>query len=250
VEKYIAELHVHTVLSPCADIEMLPFLIVRQALSKGINLLAITDHNTTANISAVQEAAAGENLTVLPGMELQTKEEVHLLCLFDTLEQAYTWQKRVDEALPAIENNVEHFGEQFVVDSRGEFIRREERLLITSTDITLKQAVEEVTALGGLAVPAHIERRAFSLLANLGFVPTDVHFEALELSQNTPIDEARRKFPQLKSYRLIQNGDAHFLSDILGLNELKLTKPSIKEIILGLNGFDGRSISNLPIVHT
>ncbi len=127
MNKFRADLHVHTVLSPCAEVEMIPPLIVREALERGIRLIAITDHNATGNIRAVMEAAQGTDLTILPGMELQTHEEVHLLCLFDTIEQAEIWQKVVDSVLPDRSNNPEFFGEQFIVDASGDFIRREER---------------------------------------------------------------------------------------------------------------------------
>ena len=125
VKTYIAELHSHTVLSPCAEVEMIPPLIVQTAIEKGINLLAVTDHNASANVIAVQRAAQDTGMIVLPGMELQTREEVHLLCLFDTLEQLEAWQNLVDEHLPPLENDIEYFGEQFVVDETGDFIRRE-----------------------------------------------------------------------------------------------------------------------------
>ena len=120
---HVAELHVHTVLSPCAEVEMIPPFIVRTAVERGIHLIAVTDHNASANVAAVQQAAHGTNLTVLPGMELQTREEVHLLCLFDTLEQLAAWQATVDANLPDLENNIDYFGEQFVVDHTGDFIR-------------------------------------------------------------------------------------------------------------------------------
>src|SRR5690606_28170914 len=136
-----AELHVHTVLSPCAEVEMIPPLIVEEALDAGIQILAITDHNASANVWAVQKAAAGSGLAVLPGMEVQTVEEVHVLCLFETLAQLSAWQEQVDEALPDIKNNIEFFGEQFVVDETGDFIRREERLLITSTQLSLEGVI-------------------------------------------------------------------------------------------------------------
>ena len=132
MKTFRADLHVHTVLSPCAAIEMIPPLIVQEALTQGIRLIAITDHNATGNIGAVQKAAAGTDLIVIAGMEVQTREEVHVLCLFDTLSQAEAWQQIVDQALPAIENNPDFFGEQFVVDETGDFIRSEERLLLNS----------------------------------------------------------------------------------------------------------------------
>ncbi|MBI1881048.1 MAG: histidinol-phosphatase, partial [Chloroflexi bacterium] len=167
----MADLHVHTVLSPCAEVQMIPPLIVREALARQINLIAITDHNASANVGAVQKAASDVDLTVLPGMELQTREEVHLLCLFDTLVQLETWQTVVSARLPSIENNIAYFGEQFVVDETGEFIRRETQLLLTSANLSLEEAVWGVLRLGGLAIPAHVNRPAFSLIANLGFVP-------------------------------------------------------------------------------
>ena len=104
-----AELHVHTVLSPCAEVEMIPPLIVREALERGISLIAITDHNASSNVSAVQKAAVGSGLTVMPGMEVQTREEVHILCLFDTLEQMSAWQASVDRFLPDTANNPDYF---------------------------------------------------------------------------------------------------------------------------------------------
>ena len=152
MKTYRAELHVHTVLSPCAGVEMIPPLIVQEALQLGLNIIAITDHNATANITSVMEAARDTGLVVLPGMELQTREEVHLLCLFDTLDQAAEWQTKVDTVLPDTPNNVEFFGEQFVVDACGEFIRRENRLLINSAAIGLENAADLVKSLGGLAI--------------------------------------------------------------------------------------------------
>ncbi len=237
-----AELHLHTVVSPCAEVEMIPPLIVAEALERGINLLAVTDHNTGANAGAVQKAAAGTDLAVWPGMELQTREEVHLLCLFDTLEQLAAWQEQVDRVMPALENNVDFFGEQFVVDETGDFIRRENRLLLTSANISLDEAVRRVTALGGLVIPAHVNRTAFSLIANLGFVPPDVPFEALEISRHLTPAEARQKFPQLKKYPLLQNGDVHRLDEFLGVNRLELAAPTLAELRLALAGQEGRSL--------
>jgi 3',5'-nucleoside bisphosphate phosphatase len=241
MKAYRAELHVHTVLSPCAGVEMIPPLIVREALQLGINIIAITDHNATANIAAVMQAAKGTGLVVLPGMELQTREEVHLLCLFDTLEQAAEWQARVDHLLPDTPNNIEFFGEQFVVDATGEFIRREERLLINSVAIGLESAAALVRSLGGLAIPAHVDRKANGLLANLGLVPPG--FEALEISRHITPAEAIEKFPQLRGHPLIQSGDVHLLDGFLGSLELQMEKPSIAEITKAIQGQDERKAS-------
>ncbi|MCD6291647.1 MAG: PHP domain-containing protein [Anaerolineae bacterium] len=241
LDTYVADLHIHTVLSPCANVEMIPPLIVQTALEKGINLIAITDHNASANVSAVQKAAARASLTVLPGMELQTREEVHLLCLFDTPEQLAAWQAMVDARLPDLENDVEFFGEQFVVNETGEFIRREHRLLSVSVDFSLREAVTEVTRLGGIVIPAHIDRQAYSLVANLGLLPTDVSFEALEISRFTSPAEAYRRFPQIGQIPLIQNGDAHSLDELLGTTIFRLAFPSVAELRLALLNAGNRS---------
>jgi len=240
---YIADLHVHTVLSPCAAVEMIPPLIVQGALEDGINLIAITDHNASANVAAVQEAAAGTGLTVLPGMELQTREEVHLLCLFDTLAQLEAWQTWVDARLPRLPNNIEYFGEQFVVDATGEFVRREGQLLTASADVSLDQAVTEVSRRGGLAIPAHVNRQAFSLIANLGFVPPGLPIEALEISRHVDSTKARQRFPQLVDIPLIQDGDVHQLDDFLGVNVFRLAAPTIPELRLALRHEGGRSLT-------
>lgn len=220
---------------------MIPPLIVEAAVERGIGLLAITDHNATANIQAVQKASRGTELTVLPGMELQTLEEVHVVCLFDSLEQSLAFQALVDRVLPAIPNNVEFFGEQFVVDETGEFIRRENRLLLTSTQWTLRQAWEAVQGLGGLMIPAHVNRKANGLIAILGLVPDDVPIEMLEISPHTTPAQAYRDFPAIQGYPLMQNGDAHFLEDIRGLNDLSVEEITVDEIRRAVLGIEGRS---------
>lgn len=236
-----AELHVHTVLSPCAGVEMIPPLIVSEALELGIHLIAITDHNASTNIAAVMQAAAGTDLIVLPGMELQTREEVHLLCLFDTLEQIQSWQIEVDRLLPEVPNNIEFFGEQFVVDARGEFLRREERLLINSAAISLDQAAAQVRELGGLAIPAHVDRKANGLFSLLGLVPPG--FDTLEISRHVTPAGLVEKFPQAKGYPLLQSGDVHLLDGFLGSAYLQAQKPSIAEIALAIQGRNGRSLT-------
>lgn len=240
MKTFIAELHSHTVLSPCAEVEMIPPLIVQMALKRGINLIAVTDHNASANIEAVQKAARGTDLTVLPGMEVQTREEVHVLCLFDTLDQSEAWQKVVNDHLPPLENDIEHFGEQFVVDETGDFIRRETQLLLTSTNLSLDDIVWRVGAIGGLAIPAHVNRQAFGLIANLGFVPSNVTIEALEISRHLKISEAASRFPQIKGYPLLQGGDAHRLDEFLGANVFEVEAPTIAELKMALHGANGR----------
>lgn len=224
---------------------MIPPLIIEEALAKDINLIAISDHNAIENIEAVIEAAAGTGITVLPGIELQTREEIHSLCLFDTLDQATHFFTAIKDSFPKIKNNAEFFGEQFVVDATGEFIRREERLLITSSSISLKEAWQKVEEAGGILIPAHVNRTTFGLLPVLGMVPTDIDLQIIEISRHMTTLQALDQYPQLSNYRLIQGGDAHTLEEIQGWNQFTILKPTLFEITLALNGKAGRSYKNL-----
>ena len=235
----------HTVLSPCGGVEMIPPVIVQSALERGINLIAITDHNATGNVGAVMEAARGTGLSVLAGMELQTREEVHLLCLFDGLKQAEAWQRSVDAHFGNILNNAEHIGEQFIVDATGDFIRSEPRMLITNVDMSLDEAVAEVNALGGLAIPAHVERHAYGLLATLGFASPI--FEALEISRHTTPASARKHYPQIEGFPLIQSGDVHFPEEFLGAMEFEVEAATVAEIRKAIRGMDGRGMRILSL---
>lgn len=242
---YRAELHTHTVLSPCASIEMIPPLIIAEAQKKHIDIIAVTDHNSIANIRAVMDAAAGTNIIVIPGIELQTQEEIHSICLFDHLGQAEAFFSSVEPTLPDIQNNADYFGEQFIVDKTGDFICREERLLIASADLSLSEAFSEVKKHHGLMIPAHVNRSAYGLLPVLGFVPQDIDLQILEISKHINPDIAENDFPQLKGYHLIQNGDAHFLNEITGFNSFTIEKVSVEEIIMAIQNINGRSYKNL-----
>ncbi len=221
---------------------MLPPLIVQQALDLGINLIAITDHNATANVAAVQKAAQGTGLTVLPGMELQTREEVHNLCIFDTLEQASKFQSWVDARMPDQENQPDFFGDQLIVDENGDFVRRETRLLLTSANCSIEEACAKVHEIGGIFIPAHVNRQAFGLLANLGMVPAELCIEGLEISRHLQPDEARLKFPQIRDYTLIRSGDVHRLEEFLGVNYFTIRAPTIEELQLAFRFAEKRQI--------
>ena len=239
----LADLHVHTVLSACAEVEMLPPLIVRRALDLGLGLIGVTDHNAAANCEAVMKAAEGTGLGVLPGMEVQTSEEVHVVCLFDTVEQALAWQGIVFNHLPDMPNPEETFGSQLVVDANGDYIRTETRLLLTSTNLTLDDVVRRVTRLGGIAIPAHIDRPSFSLLANLGLVPSGLDSPALELFRYTPESDACRQWPELNAWPLIRSGDAHRLGEIGAGLRLSIAGKTVEELALAFRRQGGRSFS-------
>jgi PHP family Zn ribbon phosphoesterase len=242
MKKFRADLHVHTVLSPCADVAMIPPLIVQNALEHGIDLIAITDHNASANVPAVQKAAEGTNLTVLPGMEVQSREDVHLLTLFEHLDQLEVWQEQVDKSLPDLPNQPEFFGEQFVVDETGDFIRSEPRLLLTSTNFSIDEIFDRVSAMGGVVIPAHVERFSFGLFPTLGLISEKWQLLALEISRHITPEKAIARFPALRNYELVQDGDVHQLEDFLGATIFTLAAPTLLEMRLAFHHIDGRDI--------
>ncbi|MGE5374562.1 MAG: PHP domain-containing protein [Bacteroidota bacterium] len=246
MKQFRADLHVHTVLSPCAEVEMIPPLIVQQALEQEIDLIAITDHNASANVGAVQKAAEGTKLTVLPGMEVQSREDVHLLTIFEGTDSLHTWQRQVDQALPEKSNNPSFFGEQFVVDETGELIRSEPRLLLTSTHFSIDEIFIRVNALGGMVIPAHVERTSYGLLPTLGLISEKWKLPALEISRLTSPERAIRAFPVLQDYPLIQSGDVHRLDEFLGTTVFTLHTPALREISLAFQNLYGREVCIEP----
>ena len=209
--EYHVDLHIHSVLSACAEVEMLPPLIVEEALHKGLHVIAVTDHNATGNVAAMMEAAAGTGLAVLPGMELLTQEEVDVLCIFDTPQQAQAWQAQVDGWLLPLDNDAEHFGPQFLVDAAGDFVGEDTRMRKAPAKIGIEEATRAVHALGGLVIPAHVERDVYGLLYVLGFWPPDLNADAAEVSHNMRPSQAYAQYLSLKNIPIISNSDAHFL---------------------------------------
>lgn len=222
---------------------MIPPLIVQEALERNIDIIAITDHNASANVQAVQKAALGSPLKVLAGMEVQSREDVHLLCLFENFETLAIWQSAVDSALPEMENNAEFFGEQFVVDENGDFIRREPRLLLTSTHFSIDEIFERVNTLGGLVIPAHVNRSSYGLFPTLGLLSDQWPILALEISRHLTPEKAVATYPALKGIPLIQSGDVHQLDQFLGVTIFTLAEPTLAEIRMAFKNENQRNVS-------
>lgn len=239
---FTADLHIHTVLSACAEVEMLPALIIERAKALRLSLIAVTDHNSAENAEAMLSAAEGSGIAVLPGMELQTREEVHLLCLFDTLEQVRRWQEEVYAHLPALKNREEVFGVQIVLDAAGNAVGRNERLLLTSSTFSLEEAVQRVRELGGLCLPAHVDRPSYSIIANLGFIPPDLGLVGVEISPLLGPREARERFPELGAYSLVAGGDAHRLKEVSARTTLLMEEATVAELTRALAGEGGRGV--------
>ncbi len=206
----LVDLHIHSCLSPCAEDEMTPANICGMAFIKGLQAIAVTDHNTARNLPYVREAADHYGLILLPGLEITTKEEVHLLGYFPSVEAAVEVGEIISSHLPPMKNNPRFFGNQLVMNTDDETVAEEDRLLIGATDLTLSECTRIIREHEGAAVPAHINRGSNGLLVNLGFMPPEPEFPVLEVSPALPVDEKI-----IAGKRLLHSSDAHRLGDIL-----------------------------------
>lgn len=213
--KIYADLHIHTALSPCGDDNMTPNNIVNMSKLKGLGAIAITDHNSCENVEACIGAALESGLIVIPGMELQTKEDIHIVCLFSSIEKAYDFQEYVYKHLPSIKNRPDIFGDQIIFDSSDKIIGHNEKMLLSSTDISFDEAFEVVKGLGGLFIPAHIDRDSFSILYSLGFIPDYLDIKVLEYCSEENKKLLFNRGMISNRYRYIKSSDAHYLHQIL-----------------------------------
>jgi predicted metal-dependent phosphoesterase TrpH len=221
---------------------MSPKAIIKEAVNKNISIIGICDHNSSENCSAVIEASAGKGVLVIPGMEITTKEEVHIVALFENNIDALKLQNLVYDNLEG-ENNASVFGQQIVVDAEGWVLDLNPRLLIGATKITLEKAVQAIHNYNGLAIAAHIDREGFGIIGQLGFIPPDLKLDALEISPRMKLEDAREKFADYRMYPFICSSDAHYLQDIgRGGTLLRLETPSFQEFKMVLKDYpDGRA---------
>jgi len=242
MKRYVADLHVHTCLSPCGDLEMSPGKIVQTALSKDIDIIAICDHNSCENASAVMRAAVGRDLRVLPGMEVTSKEEVHVVALFENLADTLAMQGVIYDHLSG-ENDEGAFGMQVVVNEFSEVLGFNKKLLIGAADLSIDEVVRYIHRYAGLAIAAHIDRQGFGIIGQLGYIPEDLPFDALELSSRTPLERARKDYGHLSDYTFISSSDAHYLEQIgRGTTRFLLEDPHVSEIRKALRRAEGRMV--------
>ena len=238
-----SDLHIHTVLSPCGGLDMSPSKIVKQAVGIGLKIIAVTDHNSTLHAPLMRKLASEYGVMVLLGAEVTSKEEVHSLCLFNEEEQRVAFQKFINDSLPVIKNKPEIFGYQLIVNEREEILGEEENLLLSALSIGVSQLEEKVHALGGLFIPAHIDRPKYSLISQLGFVPKDLKYDALELSKNTSVEDFINSSSYLKDAQFIKSSDSHALPQIGTTNTfLRMKELSWIEFQLAIKGVEGRGI--------
>ncbi len=245
MQSYKADLHTHTVLSPCGSLEMSPLRIIEKAKQEGIKLLGITDHNSTLMCKTMHEVGMENNLNILPGAEITTREEVHCLAFFDDWKALDNFQQYLDHHLPNIKHDPNKYGYQVIVDRDEQITGEIKKWLITAINQTIEQVEQKVHELNGIFIPAHIDRPVNSLVSQLGFIPPDIKADALELSKFTTKKQMEQIHPIINNFSMIQSSDAHFIENIgdatckfeletLSFNEIRMAfkKEGNRKIIL------------------
>ena len=216
------DLHIHSCLSPCGDDDSTPSNIVGMAAIKGLDVIALTDHNSCRNTPAAKKTADEYGVIFIPGMELTTAEEVHVLCLFETVEAALDWDRFVYDRLIKIRNKAEIFGNQILYNESDEITGYEENLMINATTISFGEVYSLVHEYDGIMIPSHLEKSSTSLISNLGMIPEDSQFKTVEVNHLDKLHELKRNHPYVNECRIICDSDAHRLVDI---REPELTIP-------------------------
>lgn len=231
------DLHIHSCLSPCGDDDMTPANIVGMAMIKGLDVIAVTDHNSCKNCPAVLAAAKEYGILAIPGMEINTSEEIHAVCLFPTLETAMAFDAIVYEKLQYVENRPDIFGKQQIYNEQDEICGEVPGLLINAVDISFEYLWDLVVQFDGVMFPAHIDKQANSMLGVLGDFPPGSSFGTVELKDLKKLHLLKEKYPALGNYQVISNSDAHYLEDI---REPELTisvkERSVRGVIEALSG--------------
>ena len=208
------DLHLHSCLSPCGDDDMTPANIAGMASIKGLDVIALTDHNSCKNCPAAMVHGREYGVIVIPGMELCTAEEVHVICLFPALENALAFDGYVYEHMLPIKNREAIFGKQQIMDENDKVTGTVENLLINATDISFDDAFSLTASYGGIAYPAHVDKRSTSVLSNLGFVPPDSTFTCAEFHDLKNLHRIQKEHPYFLQCNIVSSSDAHYLGDI------------------------------------
>ena len=230
------DLHIHSCLSPCGDNDMTPNNIVNMARLAELDVIALTDHNSCGNCAAAWRAAQEAGILLLPGMELCTAEEAHVVCLFPDLPSALAFEERVIPTRPPVENRPDIFGDQLLLDELDNVVGSEPILLTTASSVSVEEVLSLARSCGGTAFPAHIDRPSYSVTAALGDVPP-VGFAAAEVTAAGDVDALRAQYPLIRDLPLLQSSDAHYLHQIQERGPwLELPDASPETLIAALDG--------------
>ena len=244
METYKADLHNHTFLSPCGDIEMTPKFIVSRAKELGYDIIGITDHNTTLQGREIKRFA-GDSLFILCGAEITTKEEAHCLAFVDGDDNLDKLQAYLSEHIVKQPNNVDVFGYQLLINEDEEVIGEEEYLLISPINKSVDEIERFIHSLGGIFIPAHLDKKRDSLISQLGFVPFDLQMDAIELTPRCDAEAFLSQHKYLKKHNIIRSSDAHYANDFVTAETLlQMESISFDEIKMALRGENGRGVVN------
>lgn len=242
MRRFRADLHIHSCLSPCGDLDMSPKGIVEKSLERGMDIIAVCDHNSAENAAAVMRAGAQRGLHVFPGMEINSVEEVHTLAIFQREDQALAMQDLVYKHLMGT-NRPELFGDQVVANEFDEVEGFNDKLLIGATRLGVQDVVNEVHRLGGLSIASHVDRPSFSILSQLGFVPLELRFDALEISPHLDRYAIESTIPAAKGFAIVSFSDAHFIEDIgRHYTTFAMELPHLDEMRMALARKGGREV--------
>lgn len=214
MNSYSYDMHIHSCLSPCADDDMTPNNIANMGAMLGLTLMALTDHNSTENLPPFFSACRRNGIVPVGGMELTTAEEIHMICLFGSLEAATEFGKEIDQHLPPVKNRPEIFGNQVLMDEEDNVIGQKETLLLTASDLDLSQAAELVKSYNGVCYPAHIDRESNGIIAILGDIPPEPGFTACEFNDPENRESYPLRYPAVAKLLQLSCSDAHHLWDI------------------------------------
>ena len=212
--KLYYDLHIHSCLSPCGDNDMSPYNLVNMAKIFGYDIIALTDHNTCKNCGSAMKIGEKIGITVVPGMELCTSEEIHNVCLFPTLDKAMAFSDYIYGTLPPVKNREKIFGEQLIMDCEDGIIGKEEILLTTASSVSISELDELVKKYGGVSYPAHIDRNSYSIISSLGDFPYEVESRCFELTSKAKAEDYLEKYPATKGRLIIRSSDAHYLTNM------------------------------------
>ena len=230
--KLYYDFHIHSALSPCSDDDMTPNNIVNMAILKGLDAIAVTDHNSCKNLLPIIELGKENGLIVVPGMELQTKEEVHVLCLFRNIEDAFKFQEIVYSKLPSINNSPELFGNQLIYNEFDEVKATEDIMLLNSTNLNFDEAYELVKEFKGAFIPCHIDKETYGVISNLGFIPMYLDIKTVEVANMNKFENYLKTGIIKNEYKVLKNSDAHNLGQISEReNFIEVENLSINSII-------------------
>jgi len=242
LKRFKMDLHIHSCLSPCGDLGMLPGKLTKEARKKGLDAIGISDHNSAENVIAVRKAAQKLNIAVIGGIEVTSSEEVHILAYFDYDESLFEFQRIIYENLPGV-NDVQFFGEQILANENDEVIGVNDRLLIGATELAIDEIVDIIHSLNGLAIAAHIDRERFSIIGQLGFIPKGLALDAVEVSPEMLKRRESPDFIQAHGFPALTSSDAHYIEDIgRSSTTFFIEKAKVSEIKKALHNEDGRYI--------